>query len=40
MYTGKVVEEGLIREILDDPKHPYTEGLIAAIPAINDQKGE
>lgn len=40
MYTGKVVEQGLIREILDNPKHPYTEGLIAAIPNINDQKGE
>ena len=40
MYTGKVVEQGLIREILDNPKHPYTEGLIAAIPNIADQKGE
>ena len=40
MYTGRVVEQGLIREILDNPKHPYTEGLIAAIPNINDQKGE
>ena len=34
------MEQGLIREILDNPKHPYTEGLIAAIPNINDQKGE
>lgn len=40
MYTGKVVEQGLIREILDNPKHPYTEGLIAAIPNINDKKGK
>ncbi|MBU5583415.1 peptide ABC transporter ATP-binding protein, partial [Enterococcus sp. S181_ASV_20] len=40
MYTGKVVEQGLIREILDNPKHPYTEGLIAAIPTINDKKGK
>ncbi|WP_315305322.1 ABC transporter ATP-binding protein [Enterococcus devriesei] len=40
MYTGKVVEQGLIREILDNPLHPYTEGLIAAIPNIQDQKGK
>ncbi|QZO08468.1 ABC transporter ATP-binding protein [Enterococcus raffinosus] len=40
MYTGKVVEQGLIREILDKPKHPYTEGLIAAIPNIQDEKGK
>ena len=40
MYTGKVVEQGLIREILDNHKHPYTEGLIAAIPTINDKKGK
>ena len=40
MYTGKVVEQGLIREILDNPKHPYTEGLIAAIPNIQDEKGK
>lgn len=40
MYTGRVVEQGLIREILDNPKHPYTEGLIAAIPNIHDKKGK
>ena len=40
MYTGKVVEQGLIREILDNPKHPYTGGLIAAIPNIQDEKGK
>ncbi|GCF95341.1 peptide ABC transporter ATP-binding protein [Enterococcus florum] len=38
MYTGKVVEQGAIREILDTPKHPYTEGLIAAIPKMQEQK--
>jgi len=36
MYTGRVVEQGSIREIMDDPKHPYTEGLIAAIPQIGE----
>jgi oligopeptide transport system ATP-binding protein len=32
MYLGKVVESGPADELLDDPKHPYTQALIAAIP--------
>lgn len=32
MYLGKVVESGPVGRILDDPKHPYTQALIAAIP--------
>jgi len=32
MYLGKVVESGSVDEVLDDPKHPYTQALIAAIP--------
>jgi oligopeptide transport system ATP-binding protein len=32
MYLGKVVESGSVERILDDPKHPYTRALIAAIP--------
>jgi oligopeptide transport system ATP-binding protein len=32
MYLGKVVESGPVDELLDDPKHPYTQALIAAIP--------
>ncbi|MBR7552762.1 ABC transporter ATP-binding protein [Allobacillus sp. GCM10007491] len=40
MYSGKVVEEGTVREILKDPKHPYTKGLIRSLPNIKatDQK--
>ena len=33
MYAGKVVETGLVDEVLQDPKHPYTEGLLASIPS-------
>ncbi|MGL6199272.1 MAG: ABC transporter ATP-binding protein [Lachnospiraceae bacterium] len=40
MYTGHVVEQGSIRDIIDSPKHPYTEGLIEAIPKIGDTKEE
>jgi oligopeptide/dipeptide ABC transporter ATP-binding protein len=32
MYTGRLVEEGTVRAILRDPKHPYTRGLLASIP--------
>jgi peptide/nickel transport system ATP-binding protein len=34
MYAGKIVEIGSIYEIFEDPLHPYTRGLISAIPAI------
>lgn len=32
MYAGHIVEEGESRRIFSRPEHPYTEGLIAAIP--------
>ncbi len=30
MYAGKFVETGTVRDILRDPRHPYTRGLLAA----------
>jgi peptide/nickel transport system ATP-binding protein len=30
MYAGQIVETGTIRDIVKDPKHPYTKGLLAA----------
>ncbi|WP_096185961.1 ABC transporter ATP-binding protein [Evansella halocellulosilytica] len=35
MYAGKVVEEGDVRTILKNPKHPYTKGLIRSLPKIS-----
>jgi oligopeptide transport system ATP-binding protein len=32
MYLGKVMESGPAEDLLDDPKHPYTQALVAAIP--------
>ncbi len=32
MYAGQVVEEGPVRQILETPRHPYTEALLGAIP--------
>ena len=40
MYAGKIVEKGKIDEIFYDPRHPYTWGLLSAMPDLdtNDDK--
>ncbi len=40
MYLGKLVEYGETNKIFDNPKHPYTEALFAAIPDINTENIE
>ena len=35
MYAGKIVEVGNIEEIFYDPKHPYTWGLLSAMPDLD-----
>lgn len=35
MYAGRVVETGPVETILDDPLHPYTQGLIGSVPSRN-----
>ena len=32
MYAGRVIEQGETSSIIESPKHPYTQGLIAALP--------
>ncbi|MFW6054744.1 MAG: ABC transporter ATP-binding protein [Thermodesulfobacteriota bacterium] len=32
MYAGLVVEQGPVREVIRDPAHPYTRGLLASLP--------
>lgn len=32
MYLGKIVEKGMVDEIFEDPKHPYTKALMSASP--------
>ncbi len=39
MYAGKIVETGPVRPVYRNPAHPYTEGLMASIPRL-DQKGD
>ena len=38
MYAGEIVEKGEMRAILDSPRHPYTQGLIAAVPRLDAPK--
>lgn len=40
MYAGQVVEEGTVREILKDPQHPYTKGLIRSLPKMDQREQE
>jgi oligopeptide/dipeptide ABC transporter ATP-binding protein len=40
MYGGVVVEEGMIEDVFAKPLHPYTKGLLDAIPNINEDKEE
>lgn len=35
MYAGKIVEKGTINEIFYEPKHPYTWGLLSAMPDLD-----
>lgn len=32
MYLGRVVEQGKVEEVLNHPKHPYTQALLSAVP--------
>ncbi|HFE48096.1 MAG TPA: ABC transporter ATP-binding protein, partial [Chromatiaceae bacterium] len=41
MYLGRIVEQGRVDEVLDQPKHPYTLALLSAVPVIDsDQRRE
>lgn len=37
MYCGRIVEEGTTSEILTNPKHPYSLGLLKSIPRLDEQ---
>src|SRR5690625_2166885 len=41
MYVGQIVEMGTVDDIFYDPRHPYTWGLLASMPSLdNDEQDE
>jgi oligopeptide transport system ATP-binding protein len=34
MYAGRIVEEGRAHQIFQAPQHPYTQGLLGAVPSL------
>jgi len=34
MYAGQIVEHGSVAELMDDPLHPYTQGLLRCVPRL------
>ncbi len=40
MYAGRIVEIGPVDTVLERPLHPYTQGLLAAIPRAGTPRGE
>jgi oligopeptide/dipeptide ABC transporter ATP-binding protein len=38
MYAGRIVETGQLREVYEHPGHPYTQGLMGAIPTLEGPK--
>jgi oligopeptide/dipeptide ABC transporter ATP-binding protein len=40
MYAGRIVELGDVDDVLDNPRHPYTAGLLGAMPDVHEHRGE
>lgn len=38
MYAGKIVEESTVDTLFNDPRHPYTKGLISSIPKLEGER--
>ncbi len=40
MYLGRMIEEGPVRSVIRDPRHPYTQGLLDALPKLDDLEAQ
>ncbi len=40
MYLGRLVENGTVRQVIKTPAHPYTQGLLNALPKLDDLTAE
>ena len=40
MFRGQKVEEGLVEDIFENPQHPYTQNLLAAVPKLGEMRGQ
>jgi peptide/nickel transport system ATP-binding protein len=39
MYLGRIVEQGSVDDVLNNPRHPYTRALLSAVPDIDQETG-
>jgi peptide/nickel transport system ATP-binding protein len=39
MYLGRIVEHGSARDVIENPRHPYTQALVAAVPSPGREDG-
>ena len=40
MYAGRLVEEGPVDDVLLNPRHPYTQGLLGSVPSLESEPGD
>ena len=40
MYAGQIIEKAPVKDIFEDPKHPYTQGLLNSIPKLGEHQSK
>ncbi len=40
LYAGEIMEQGDVKDVLLDPKHPYTQGLLNSFPSFKGERGQ